>query len=823
MYISLNWLKDFVKLPAKIKPEEVAFELTGHTVEVEGFTSQADRFARVVVGRVLEVAKHPNADRLRLVKVDVKKEKLDIVCGAPNVAVGQLVAVAQVGAILPNGLEIKAAEIRGEKSSGMICAEDELGLGENHEGIMVLKDSAKVGEAFAKYWGADDVVLEIDNKSLSNRPDLLSHYGIAREISAIFDLPLKAYSETIKAEKSIKAVKKEKAGQSKPAAAKDGGLAVKVEDKDLCPRYMAVRVDNITVEESPAWLKERLVAVGQRPINNIVDLTNYVMLDCGQPLHAFDAEKVKKIGVRRATTDEIIRTLDGKERILNDQDLVITDGEYPVALAGVMGGENSEITTDTKSLVFEAANFTAAAVRKTSQRLGLRTEASVRFEKCLDPHLPEAALGKVLSLLKKACPAAEIAGEIIDINSVEEKILEIGLDPIWLTEKLGVEVPRASIINTLERLGFIIDNQEESILKVTVPSWRATKDIKAREDLAEEVLRLYGYDKVPARLPEMALNVPEVNQERVEERKIKDFLVLKHSLNEAYNYSFTGANELTKLNIDFFNYLRLANPLTESQAMLRQSLVPGLIGNLRSNQAKSDGFGFFEIGSVFFNAPGNLPKDQESGETLPYQEKRLGLALVAASGDLFSRLKGMITSLLQAFIGQDIEVRFSPWENPLGWADKRLAAKVSVLGEEIGVVAIIDPVAAANINLKKPAVLAELNFRRLVEIILNLPPKNFHEPAKYPPVVRDLAFVVEDKIMYNDIKDELVGFNPLIGSVELFDVYSGDKLPAGQKSLAFHILYQSEERTLTAAEVDKIQADLIARLAQKFEARLRDF
>lgn len=809
MYISLNWLKDYVKIPSKIKPENIAEELTNHTVEVEGLNNSAEQFNHVVVGKVLEVGKHPNADRLRLTVVDVKKKKLNIVCGAPNVAPGQLVAVAMIGAILPNGLEIKESLIRGEKSEGMICAEDELGLGKNHEGIMVLRESAKIGEVLAKYLKADDIILEIDNKSLSNRPDLLNHYGIARELAAIFSLPLKPYEKMLNRKWDFLSDKENK-------------LDVKVSADDLCLRYMAVKVSGIEIKESPSWLKERLVAANQRPINNIVDLTNYVMFDCGQPMHAFDAAKIKKIAVRRAEKGETLETLDEKERILSTDDLVITDGHKPVALAGVMGGHNSEIETGTKELILESANFVAGAVRKTSQKLGLRTESSVRFEKALDPALPEAAIFRFLTLLKEICPSMKISSSLIDINNANQKELAVELNLEWLENKIGQNIPRDDVINILERLGFGIKNKKEAVLTVAIPSWRATKDISNKEDLAEEVLRLYGYDNIESRMPVAAIDLPEVNEERNIERKTKNILCYKNSLNEAYNYSFVGEEQLKKLNIDFFNHLKLANPLSGIQNLLRQSLVPGLVANIKTNQFKSDNFGFFEIGSVFFKTMGNLRKDNNEGDFLPYQEKHLGLA-IAGEGDLFGCLKGTVESLFKNLFTKAIETEFLVIEAVPGWADKNLTAKISVLGQEVGVIGMLSREAKENMNLKKEVSLAEINFNKVVDLLLKQPSFAFTETPKYPPVMRDLAFVIENKILYNDLRRVIIKFNPLIKSVELFDVYVGNKLAGGLKSLALHLSYQSEDRTLTAGEVDKIQAELIAHLAQKFEAKLRDF
>ncbi len=809
MYISLNWLKDYVKIPSKLKPENIAAELTGHTVEVESFTNSAEQFNHVVVGKVLEVAKHPNADRLRVTVVDVKKGKLNIVCGAPNVAPGQLVAVALVGAILPNGLEIKESLIRGEKSEGMICAEDELGLGKGHDGIMVLRDSAKIGEAFSKYLKVDDIVLEIDNKSLSNRPDLLNHYGIARELSAIYNLTLIPYEKVLDKKWDFLSVKENK-------------LEVKINALDACPRYLAVKVKNIEVKESPSWLKERLVAANQRPINNIVDLTNYVMFDCGQPMHAFDAAKVKKIVVRRAEKDETMETLDEKARVLSVEDLVITDGNEPIALAGIMGGHGSEISPETTELLLESANFAAAGIRKTSQKLGLRTEASVRFEKSLDTALPEIALFRFLTLLKKICPKMEIDSPLIDIDNSDHQEKTVELDLAWLDKKIGQAIKKTDVINTLERLGFVIADSKAEVLSVKIPSWRAAKDVANKEDIAEEVLRLYGYDNINSQMPASAMELPEINEERLIERKVKNVLCLKNSLNEAYNYSFVGEDQLKKLNIDYSNYLKLANPLSGIHNLLRQSLVPGLIANIKSNQFKSENFGFFEVGSVFFKTVGTLIKDKSEGSFLPYQEKHLGLA-ITGDDDLFGRLKGIIDSLLKNALGQRIEAEYFVIEEKPGWADTNAIARVIVGSQELGLVSLLSVEASASNNLKRPVAIAELNFNKLVELVLRQPSFQFTEAPKYPALSRDLAFVVDNKILYNDLKKEMVEFNSLIKSVELFDVYIGNKLEGGKKSLAFHLSYQSEERTLTSEEVDKIQASLISLMAEKFEAQLRSF
>jgi len=809
MYISLNWLKDFIKLPAKIGVEEIANALTDHTVEIEGYTKQAEQFEKVVVGKVLSVEKHPNADRLRLAVVDVKSEKLNIVCGAPNLEVGQLVPVALIGAVLPGGLEIKESEIRGEKSCGMICAEDELGIGKSHDGIIVLDPKkAKPGQDFSAYLEADDTIFEVDNKSLSNRSDLLSHYGLARELSAIFEAPLKPYSDFLSPDLSF-------------PEGREAKLEVKIEDIKACPRYLAVRVDNIKVEESPAWLKKRLVAIGQKPINNIVDLTNYVMLESGQPLHAFDSSLVSKIVVRRAHQGETIETLDEKERLLDKDDLVISDGREAIAVAGIMGGQKSGISLETTGIILESANFQAAAIRKTSQKLGLRTDASTRFEKALDPALAETAMMRILTVLLQVCPQAAINSVLVDIDHSDKTAKTIKLPLAWLNQKIGQEIPRAKVISSLRNLGFGVGADQEEELEVLIPSWRAAKDVAIKEDLVEEVLRIYGYNNIDSQLPVETLSLPERNEERLLERRLKAFLASKFGLFEVYNYSFVGSEQLKRLNIDFFNHLKLANPLSEVHNVLRQSLVPNLSLNIKNNQAKAEALGFFEFGSVFFNAPGDLSCGPESDETLPYQEKRLGLVLAGSGVDVFNQAKGQVASLLQELFGLEAEPVFSVVEEVPGWADQRYCTRVFFRGEDLGVVALMSKEVAANLNLKKEAAFAELNFDSLAKLAQAAAPL-YREPARYPSLVRDLAFVVDEKILYNEIKGEIKNFDNLIEEVELFDAYSGNKLESGLKSLAFHLSFRAEDRTLQTEEVEALIAKLLSHLENRFDAKLRD-
>ncbi|MDD4272022.1 MAG: phenylalanine--tRNA ligase subunit beta, partial [Patescibacteria group bacterium] len=773
-------------------------KLTMHTVEVEKVEYQAEKFKNVIVGKILEVKPHPNADRLRLALVDINKEKLEIVCGAPNIKPGQFVPVALVGAILPNGMEIKPAEIRGIKSNGMLCAEDELGLGEGHEGIMIL-EKAKIGQSFSDYLKLNDVVFEVDNKSITHRADLWSHYGMARDISAFLNTKFKVYAP-------------------KPAILKAKKITfrfkAKVEDFSLCPRYMAVGLENIKIAPSPKWLQERLAAAGMRAINNIVDVTNYVMLELGQPLHAFDKNFIDHIIVRQAKSGEAIKTLDGVERKLEPDMLVIADITKPVAVAGVMGGANSEINNQTASIIIESANFNFDSVRKTAQKLGLRTEASMRFEKGLDPNLCELGLIRAVELILEICPGARVAGNLADEKRYKLNQGLIDLNLMWLNKFIGYEFTAKEVKRILEKLGFLVKAAGNGF-KVTIPSWRAVHDVSLPEDLAEEVARIYGYNNLKSELPKIALTPPLVIPEKVLIRKIKNILSMGAGLSEVYNYSFLNANRLEKLK--FGQTIKLANPLSEDLTDLRPSLIPGILENIKTNQASESEITIYEIGSVFFEKEGEIKKDDSGKENLPLQEKRLALALAGdAPDDLFRKLKGVIEFLLKSL---NLEATF---EFEATEYNKFASAKIMAEGNDIGRVAELEKNVRQNFGIKKLTAIAEISLPKLLNLVKNSPVKQYVEPPKYPAVSRDLAFVVNEKVLYNNIVKEIKNFNDLIRQVDLFDVYQAGKLGDGKKSLAFHIIYQAD-KTLTSEEVDEIQGGLVKHLKKKFEAKVRDF
>ena len=807
MLISYNWLNEFIKLPKTATPDDVAAKFTAHTVEVEGVQNQTDSWSGVVVGKVLEVGPHPNADRLRVTKIDIKTEVLEIVCGAPNVAVGQLVVVATIGTVLPGNFVIKESEIRGVASHGMICAEDELGLGDNHEGIMVLGKNAKVGESLAKYLKLNDVVLEIDNKSLSNRSDLWGHYGLARELSAIYEVSLKDYQGLL--EPSLNEGEEE--------------LNIKVEDHKLCPRYLAIAISGLEITESPQWLRDRLLAVGLRPINNVVDLTNYVMLETGQPLHAFDRDEISKIVVRLAKKGEHLETLDGQEKELSDNMLVISDGEKPVAVAGVMGGKNSGVTTATREIILEAANFDAVSVRKTAAQLGMRTEASVRFEKSLDPNLAETALRRFWALLKQVCPGATITSKLADQKKFDLFTGPLTLSTTWINERAGQEIPEIKIIGILERLGFTV-SATDGELSVVIPTWRAAKDVSIKEDILEEVLRIWGYDQISSVSPLAPVLAPARLTDLALDRTLEDFLSGSLNLTETQNYNFVSNHQLQKLGIDASSYLKLVNPVSDHHDVLRQNLIVGLLNNVRTNQFNFERLSFFEIGRVYFDTPGIFDKAGDDKDRLPYQQKRLGLLLASKEkGQNFTILKGWVTALINHLFGGAWETNFAIAEDELPYGDSRQTVRVRVNDRDLGSITVVKADTSKEFGLKMEVAVAELSIVELESLLVVCPAKKYQAPPKYPAVIRDLAFVVDQGMMYNVLRQEIKNFNPLIKEVDLFDSYQGGKLGAEKRSLAFHVVYQSEERTLRSEEVEDLQQALVKHLEEKFNAQIRNF
>jgi phenylalanyl-tRNA synthetase beta chain len=815
MFISLKWLKELVHIPKAITPEELGLRLTLHTVEIDNVIHQAKRFENIVVAKIKEIKKHPQADRLQIATVIFGKESLEVVCGAQNIKAGDLVPLALAGAKFPNGMEIKETEIRGVVSKGMLCAEDELGLGEDHSGIMILKNG-KPGQNFGDYLKMNDILYEVDNKSITHRPDLWSHMGIAREISAFLGTKMTLLADRIP-RNNIEAPQDCKLK-----------LSVKIENPGSALRYAAVAMNNITVGESPEWLKERLIAVGQKPINNIVDITNYVMFEIGQPLHAFDLERIAPAGesnsqigivVRNAKNGEMLKTLDGNERELDPLTLVIADNIAPQAIAGIIGGENSSIRTETKAIVVESANFEPIALRKTSQRLGVRTESSMRFEKSPDTSQCRIALARAIELIKAVCPESKIASNIEDIRTEEALERSVDLPLSLIRARIGAEIGGREIRSILERLGFKITRTED-LLSVIVPAWRAKKDISIAEDIIEEIARIYGYNHLSPAMPSGKLKMAEKNPRISFKRSVRTALAIGAGLSETYNYSFVGEEQLKRLKIDHSTYLRIANPISSQLTLLKQSLAPNLFENIKRNQARGESMGFFEIGSIYLSSQGEEPTDALRRDFLPFQEERLGIALSGSNpGKAFEEIKDVIAYLAGYFKSEAV---FEKTEIVEPWSDRRFSARVNFSGVDVGLVSLLDESSARALGLKQSVAIAEFGVKKLEEAISE-PKLIFREFEKFPLVSRDLAFVIDEKITYLDFCNSIKNFSDLIEKAELFDIYSGGKLGQGLKSLAFHLCWRSSERTLKGEEIDSLEIELKKMLNEKFGANIRDF
>ncbi|MFH0820064.1 MAG: phenylalanine--tRNA ligase subunit beta [bacterium] len=828
MFLSYNWLKEFIEI--KLPAEKLAELLTMHSFEIDKIRKTETQIEGVIVGQIKKTRKHPELSKLQIVLVNVGKKNLEIVCGAANIKVGQKVPVAQAGTKLPNNIVISDRVIGGVKSAGTLCTARELKLGEDHSGIMILSNSLKVGESLGLVLGLEDVIFEVDNKSLTHRPDLWGHYGVAREIAALTKAKLKPLTFKARIPTKIKI---------EPDNHKDV-LDVVVEDFKLCPRYLGVALDNIRVELSPLWLSQRLESLGVRPVNNIVDLTNYVMLEVGQPMHAFDLNKVlnkklfesiAKIVARKARRGERIVTLDKKTRILESEMLVIADSESPIALAGIMGGINSEIDENSKVIILESANFNPLNIRQTSAKLGLRTEASMRFEKGLDPNLAEIALKRALILLFKLLPQARIVSKIRDKsrkfkNLRDKKKFSLNVKPIKIesriiNQKIGVELKEKEIKESLARLGFKVSRRGRQ-LAVTPPTWRATGDIVIAEDVIEEVARIYGYNKINSFLPAIKLEVPKISSSLRFEREVKDILFERLGMSEVSNYSFFSAEQIVKLGYRPTKFLRLANPVSKEAEYLRFNLLGNLLLNINSNLRFSSEFRIFEIGSIFKKETSNYLRSKTSKKRLPKQIKTVVAAIVdealnSKGAPHFYQVKGMAEYLLKHFGINDYQLDEKK-VNKEFWHPSR-ALTVIINNEKVGTFGEIHPKILERFDIYTRVGAFELNLEKLIKF--HQEEKKYEPFSRFPAIVRDLSFIIDKKILYNDIMASIQKNNPLIKKLILFDVYQSAKIGANKKSLTFHFIYQSNERTLKAEEVEEIQLKVIKMLREKFGAEVR--
>lgn len=809
MKISLNWISDFVELP-KISAKEIGQDLTHHTAEVEEVIDSGKAYEKMVIGEVKALQKHPGADRLQLVQVDIGEQTVQIVCGGQNLFEGMLVAVALPGSwVRWHGegelVELSEAKVRGESSYGMICAGEEIGLPPDNTPdskevrIADLSSTrAQAGTPLAKALSKEGAVIEIDNKSLTHRPDLWGHYGIARELAAIYGKKLAPLDHFVKIPSTKGELKRVQRPGEGAATAK---VHVDIQDDALCPRFSSAIMSGITIEESPAWMKARLQAVGMNAHNNIVDITNYVMLELGQPMHAYDRKVIGSdiLRVRFAKNGEKLTTLDGGEQDLTAEDPLICDGKnIPVGLAGVKGGLKSGISDATNEIILESATFDPVVVRKSAVRHALRTDASQRFEKSLDPALTELALQRAIHLILELCPSAKLEGPVETVGTWKPKKITLTLDPESVCKKIGVKITSAKMTSLLRSLDFDVKAAGKK-LSVTVPSHRATRDVSIPEDLVEEVARLYGYNNIAPVLPEKPLELPRENVERSMKHLTRSILSLGLGFTEVMTHSFYGKDRLEKCGLDEKDHLRVLNYLSLDQTHMRSSLTPNLLATVALNAREREMMKIFELGHTY----------KEVGEFMPLEEKRL-TAMVALKGESFYEAKGALEAFLEAFRVTRYELK--PSHKILPYAHPKKSMDLIVKGKTVGVLFTVHPSTLKAFDIPHSVSVFSVQFSDLVQTGREL--QKFTPLAKFPAVPFDISVLTGRRENVAQVEKIIrsVDKEKLITSVELFDIYEGKNIPEDKKSLSFRVVLRHNERTLTDAEFQTLYASVTAAL-----------
>jgi phenylalanyl-tRNA synthetase beta chain len=803
MFVSYKWLQDYVDLSG-VTPAELAEKITKSGIEVEGVEVLNEGISGVVVGYVMEREQHPNADKLSKCLVDIGAEApVQIICGAKNVAQGQKVAVATVGAILPGDFKIKKAKLRGEESNGMICSLQELGIEsklapkEYAEGIFVFPADTEVGTDAMSQLNRDDQVLEL---SLTpNRSDALSMLGVAYEVAAILGREVKFPEANV-------TEAKEKAADY---------ISISVDAKEENPLYVGKVIKNVKIGPAPLWMQTRLMAAGIRPHNNVVDITNYILLEYGQPLHAFDYDRLgsKEILVRLAHEGEVIETLDDMKRTLSSDELVITNGKFPVALAGVMGGANSEVSSDTTTVLLESAYFKGGSIRKTSKTHGLRSEASARFEKGVDPNRVRAAAERAAYLMELYAGGEVLEGSVVaDSLVIQPAVVSTTLGKINSVIGMSLDVKTVEGIFAQLKFDVITDNE---VFKVTVPTRRG--DITIEEDLIEEVARLYGYDNIPSTLPIGEATPGGLTDYQLKRRIVRSYLE-STGLYQAVTYSLTSEDKVSQYALDKREPIRLAMPMSEERSLLRLSIVPQLLEVLKYNAARQhDSTGVYETGAVFL---------ADSGQELPEEQEHLAIALTGLwhshlwQGEKkpvdFYVLKGILEGLFTKLgLQEKIEYR----QAVIDGMHPGRTAEVFLEGKSIGFVGQIHPQVQKEKDLKDTYV-CEINLRDTLQSATE--PLKYQSIPRYPSITRDIALVVDKVKSAFELKaviEEAGG--ALLKEVYVFDLYEGDRLEAGTKSIAFSLKYFDPERTLTDEDVTKTHQQVLNALEQKTGAVLR--
>lgn len=793
MNLPMSWLNDYMDID--VEPKEYADRMTMSGSKVEGFENMGESVQNVVAGKVLTCVDHPDSDHLHVCTVDAGTgEILQIVCGAPNVKENIIVPVALVGAVLPDG-KIKKGKLRGVESCGMLCSHDELGITEDtlgyepEYGILILPDDTPIGKDIKDIFGMNETVVEFE--ITSNRPDCFSIIGLARETAATFDKKF-----------TIPEVKFTQNSENI-----NDTISVEVLDKDKCKRYCARMVKNVKIGPSPAWMQERLRACGVRPINNIVDITNYVLLEYGQPMHAFDLRDLQdnKIIVRRAADGEIIKTLDEQDRTLTDNDLVIADGKRAVAIAGVMGGFNSEVKDDTTTVIFESATFAGASVRLTAQRVGLRTEASSRYEKGLDYNNTVPAVERACQLVEEL-GCGENVGGMIDIVGNVTDMKSLPFRPDKINAFLGTDISVEQMVKYFDALEIKTDLDK---MTVTPPSFRP--DLEGEADIAEEVARFYGYDKIPVTLLSGEATCGKKTERQQAQDKIMETLTAM-GLYEIYTYTFTSPSIFDKLNVPAESALRTAvkisNPLGEDTSIMRTTTISSMLDILSRNyNYRNASAKLFEIGKVF------IPTEEGK---LPDEPFKITMGMYGGGVDFFD-LKGICEGLFKNLNVENVKYA-AVTDNPTFHPGR--CAKVKAGGKTLGIIGEIHPAVSRKYGIDTPVYIAELDFEN---VFLNIKTDiKFKELPKFPAVTRDIAMLVDKTVPVADIEEIITkASGKLLETLTLFDVYEGEQIPDGKKSVAYSAVYRASDRSLTGEEVQKVFDKAVKNLEHQLGAQLR--
>ena len=812
MKLSLSWIKDYVQIPEDMDLKKLAYDLTMSTVEVEDVEYLARRFDNMLVGVIEKIEPHPNADKLRVCKVDIGGgEMKDIVCGGINLKEGMRVAVSCPGAVVRwhgegEPVVIKNSKLRGVESYGMICASDEIGLGElfpaSQEAEILDLSAFEVpaGTSLADALDMNDVLLEIDNKSMTNRPDLWGHYGIAREIAALYDLPLKKiepYTADVQSD-----------------------FKVEINDPDRCTRYIGVEMSGVEVKPSPYQMQNRIWKAGMRPINALVDITNYVMLATGNPTHAFDADNITDhIVVRHAVEGEKLILLNDHELTLCADDLVITDSEGPVALAGVMGGAKDSILPKTRRVILEVANFESTGIRRTALRYDTRTEASSRYEKAVDPERCEQALALSMQYFQELYPELTVTGFCDKyVKKLERAQIDVSL--AWLAKRLGKNLSNEVIQKKLELLGFDVEISGDN-MHVTAPTWRSTGDISIKDDVMEEVARLYGYDNFEATsfttTFEGAIN--QKDQDLL--RRIKEYLAIRCGMQEVYTYPWMNDVFVNAVLQSTEGVLRLSTPPAPDLSYIRSSLLPNLCEAVVKNERYFNDFAIFEEAQVFFDR--NYTAAYDETELLPEQKRHIGAAFASSVKDiteLFREAKGVLEYMPRYTHMEGFEFRKE--EKPV-WADNVVWMNIFRGGEKIGDMGLVAKKVSMDCGIKNLSVmLFELDVTKLVP--LKSRTNRFTHLAEYPETDYDISMLFDSDAAWADIYDAIMGqkkASALLKDAAFVDEYRGKQIPEGKKSVTIRLTIGSSEKTLTSQEIESAANQVMKKLGKKMGAELR--